>query len=382
MEEKNELVVYGEQGEIVDCKFQRIDLNTPSTILTYCGDVKDAISSILDSTAQMAIIVDEIEVDEKDIEQIHNFGESLEESEKSKNKNSLVKGIKGILGKLGIESFKDALKEDNYSTRFQQYCELLTRVTNAVESQKQNTLNDIELKNNIINEMVPLLEQLEVMIDVGLKDKEAYDKETEELKLNADPNNIDVQNEIQFRTQISAMFNNKLNELEKALVAYKGQVQFYKIQQNSDMELVMANESYLQDSVPLLKSLGSGMVFSKIQSKRIARQQALDMATNQAISENAKRLQVNAQAVGDMTLSGRVNVESLKQMEDAARNGIQILKNVKTAKQTQNEQQRKELKNLSQQLTSYNEELLNLIEGNETATTAIRVNPRQKRIGG
>ena len=337
MEEKNELVVYGEQGEIVDCKFQRIDLNTPSTILTYCGDVKDAISSILDSTAQMAIIVDEIEVDEKDIEQIHNFGESLEESEKSKNKNSLVKGIKGILGKLGIESFKDALKEDNYSTRFQQYCELLTRVTNAVESQKQNTLNDIELKNNIINEMVPLLEQLEVMIDVGLKDKEAYDKETEELKLNADPNNIDVQNEIQFRTQISAMFNNKLNELEKALVAYKGQVQFYKIQQNSDMELVMANESYLQDSVPLLKSLGSGMVFSKIQSKRIARQQALDMATNQAISENAKRLQVNAQAVGDMTLSGRVNVESLKQMEDAARNGIQILKNVKTAKQTQNE---------------------------------------------
>ena len=61
---------------------------------------------------------------------------------------------------------------------------------------------------------------------------------------------------------------------EKVLIAYKGQIQIYRVQQNSDMELVMANDSYLQDSVPLLKAQGSVMVFNRQQSERIARKLA------------------------------------------------------------------------------------------------------------
>jgi len=309
--ENNEIVVYGNNGEIVECKFQRVDLNTPATILSYCSDIKDAIGTILDSTSQMTIEVDELKVDEKSIEKISTFDQSLDESEKSKGKNSLIKGIKGFLGKIGVEAFKEVLEEDNYASRYEEYCKLLNEVAQAVEAQKQNTLNDIELKNNIIKEMSPLVEQLEVMIEVGLKDKAAYDKETEDLKLNGDPNNIDIQNQIQFRTQISAIFNNKINELEKALILYKEQIQTYRIQQNSDMELVMSNESYLRDSVPILKAQGSVMVFNRIQTKRIQRQQALDQATNQAIINNAQELQTNAQAAVDLSVKGRVNVATL-----------------------------------------------------------------------
>lgn len=157
MEKNNELVVYGSSGEILDCKFQRVDLQTPSTILSYCSDVRDAIGNVLDSTAQMAIEIDEITVDESDIAKISGFSTSLEESEKSEGKNSLIRGIKGFLGKLGIDTFKEVLEEDNYATRYTEYCELLNKAVNAVESQKQNTLNDIELKNNIIKELVPLI---------------------------------------------------------------------------------------------------------------------------------------------------------------------------------------------------------------------------------
>lgn len=377
----NELVVYGQNGEILDCRFQRVDLNTPSTILSYCKDVKDTISNVLDSTSQMTIEIDEITVDEKDIAEISGFGESLEESEKSKGKNSLIKGVKGLLAKLGIESFKDVLEEDNYATRFKEYSELLDKVAQAVENQKQNTLNDIELKNSIINEMLPLIKQLEAMIAVGLKDKEEYDKQTQELQMNADPTDMDAQREIQYRTQVSGIFNNKLNELEKALILYKEQVQSYRIQQNSDMELVMANDSYLQDSVPLLKAQGSVMVFNKIQTKRIARQQALDAATNAAIIENAKQLQTNAQAAVDLSVKGRVSMTTLEQLDTAIRSGIQIFKNGKKLKQELNIKERQAMHKLNDSLNQYSSEFLSLVEDNQIAMEAIQ-NPTQKRIGG
>lgn len=381
MENNNELVVYGENGEILDCKFQRVDLNMPSTILSYCKDVKDSISNVLDSTAQMTIEIDEITVDEKDIAEISGFGESLEESEKSKSKNSLIKGVKGLLAKFGIEAFKDILEEDNYATRFKEYSELLDKVAQAVENQKQNTLNDIELKNSIINEMLPLIKQLEAMIAVGLKDKEDYDKQTMELQMSADPSDMDAQREIQYRTQVSGIFNNKLNELEKALILYKEQVQSYRIQQNSDMELVMANDSYLQDSVPLLKAQGSVMVFNKIQTKRIARQQALDAATNAAIIENAKQLQTNAQAAVDLSVKGRVSMTTLEQLDTAIKTGIQIFKNGKKLKQDLNAKERQAMIKLNASLNQYSSEFLSLAEGNEMAMNAIQ-NPTQKRIGG
>lgn len=377
----NELVVYGQNGEILDCKFQRVDLNTPSTILSYCKDVKDTISNVLDSTAQMTIEIDEITVDEKDIAEISGFGESLEESEKSKGKNSLIKGVKNLLSKFGIEAFKDVLEEDNYATRFKEYSELLDKVAQAVENQKQNTLNDIELKNSIINEMLPLIKQLEAMIAVGLKDKEDYDKQTEELQMNSDPTDMDAQREIQYRTQVSGIFNNKLNELEKALILYKEQVQSYRIQQNSDMELVMANDSYLQDSVPLLKAQGSVMVFNKIQTKRIARQQALDAATNAAIIENAKQLQTNAQAAVDLSVKGRVSMTTLEQLDTAIKTGIQIFKNGKKLKQELNTKERQAMIKLNTSLNQYSSEFLSLAEGNQLAMEAIQ-NPTQKRIGG
>lgn len=380
--ENKELVVYGENNEIVSCNFQRVDFSNPPTLLSYCRDVKAAIGAILDSTSQMTIEVDELKVDEKAIEKISNFDTSLDESEKSKGKNSLVKGIKGFLGKLGINAFKEILEEDTYASRYEEYCKMLNQVAEAVESQKQNTLNDIELKNNIIKEMQPLIDELEVMIEVGLKDKEAYDKETEEMKQNGDPNDLDLQNQIQFRTQLSAIFNNKLNELEKALILYKEQVQSYRIQQNTDMELVMSNDSYLEDSVPILKAQGSVMVFNRLQTKRIQRQQALDQATNEAIVNNAKELQTNAQAAVDLSVKGRVSMSTLEEVESAIRSGIQIFRNGKKLKQDMNARERQGIKKLNESLNQYSEELLNLIEGNEITANAIGISSPQKRIGG
>ena len=378
--ENKELVIYNEQGEIVECGFKRVDLSNPTTILNYCGDVKDAIGNILDSTAQMVIELDEMLVTEDDIKKIESFDISLEESEKVTTKKSIIRRIKKLLKKAGIEAFDDVLVEDNYASRFYKYCDLLNKVTVAVESQKQNTLNDIELKNNIIKEMEPLIKKLELMIGVGLKDKQKYDNETEQLKRDADISDIDKQHEIQVRTQVSAIFNNKLNELEKALILYKEQVQAYRIQQNSDMELVMSNDSYVKDSVPILKAQGSVMVFNKLQTKRIQRQQALDKATNNAVINNAKELEINAQAAVNLSVEGRIALEAIKEVENAIRNGIQIIKTGKKLRQEKNERERRELSKINEALDRYNEEFLDLAVTNQI--TVKNVPKTRRRVIG
>lgn len=360
--ENNELVVYGQNGEIMECNFKRVDLQNPSTILGYCSDVKDAIGNILDSTSQMTIEIDELTVDEKAIEKISTFDTTLDESEKSKGKNSIIKSVKGFLGKIGLSAFKDVLAEDTYATRYQEYCKLLNEVATAIESQKQNTLNDIELKNNIIKEMTPLIKKLEVMVEVGLKDKEAYDKETEALKAQADPSDLDAQNEIQFRTQVSAIFNNKLNELEKALILYKEQIQTYRIQQNTDMELVMSNESYLRDSVPILKAQGSVMVFNRQQENRITDLARLSEAANTALTNNARDLEQNAQAVVELSLNGGITVETLKELDAALKRGMTIFQKGREQQQQKIAKETQELQALNVSLDGYQQELLNLID--------------------
>lgn len=381
MEKNNELVVYGEKGKIVECKFTRVDLQNPPTILSYCSDVKDAITQVLESTAQMSIETEEEKLDNKLIEQISSFGTVLDESEKDRNgSKSLVKGTKKFLAKLGINYFKEALEKESYAGRYKEYCDMLDKVALAIERQKQNTLNDIELKNGIINEMLPLINQLEVMIEVGLKDKEEYDLETERLKQEMEPNSIDTENAIQYRTQISAIFANKINELQKALVLYKQQVQSYRLQQNTDMELVMSNESYLKDSAPILKAQGSVMVFNRIQAERIETQKALDKATNDAIKENAKQLQVNSQGVVDLSVNGGIQTTTIEELNTAIKSGIDTFRNGRKLKEEKNKRDSESLRKLNASLNEYQEELLNLID-ERVMPTEIKSSV-QKRLGG
>jgi len=75
-------------------------------------------------------------------------------------------------------------------------------------------------------------------------------------------------------------------------------------------------------------------------------------------------------------------VATLEQLDSAIRNGIQIFKNGKKLKQDMNAKERQSIKKINNSLNQYNEELLNLIEGNEITSSAIGINNSQKKIGG
>ena len=360
-----EIVVYGENGEILDCQFGRVDFNTPSTILSYCADVKGEISAILDSTAQLALSSEEIRIDEKMISNITAFDQSLDDSEKKKEKEeklpAVIKGIKGILSTLGIRKVDELTKEETtYKGRYDRYCQGLEEVAGAVESQKQASLNEISLRDEIVAELTPLIEILEEMIKVGKIDKATFDATIEELR--ALPQDQDTQHMIQYKTQLSEVFNGKLYQLDKALIALKEQVQSYRVQQRTDMESVMAADSYLSDTAPLLKAQGSVMVFNRQQENRISDLAMLSDAANTALANNARDLEQNAQAVVELSLNGGITVETLKELDGALKRGMLIFQKGRQQKQQKIAQESKVLEALSVSIDGYQQELLNLID--------------------
>lgn len=360
MEKNNELVIYGEKGEILDCKFARVNLNESNTILSYCSDVKDKISSILDSTAKMSIEIENIVLDDAIIESISSFDESLDESEKQRDKKKMpiVKGFKNFLTKVGVDKYEKENKLKTYKGRYEEYCRGIEMVVEAVEQQKQGSLNGIELRNAIIEQVSPLIEELEVMIQVGHQDKDAYDSETSAMQ----PVDMDTEYMIQYRTQLSEVFNNKLHELEKGLILYKEQIQTYRLQQKTDMQLAMEADSYIRDQAPILKAQGSVMVFNRQQSERITRMQELNARSNAAIVNNARELEQNVQATVDLSLNQGISLETLQIVDQALKRGVDLFKSGRAQKQAQIEQQRTSLQSLNNSLDEYQREVLQMIQ--------------------
>lgn len=379
--EKNEIVSYGENGEILDCKFNRIDFDNPSTILSYGGDVKDEISAILDSTAQLSISNNDIKLNDSKIAAISSFDSSLDESEE-KRKKSENSFIKKILKKFKIKVSEEYTQNDTYKARYKEYCDILDDICNAVETQKQESLNDIELRKSIIKEMLPLIEKLDKIIEIGHLDKKSFDEITELKKSqNEDLTTIDEQNEIKYRTQLSEILNAKLKELEAASVLYKEQVQSYRLQQKTEMELVMSADSYLKDSAPILKAQGSVMVFNRQQEQKINVLQALNKEVNQAVVKNAQTLEQNAQAITDLSLNNGISVESLKALDTSIRNGVNIFKNARDEKQKRINSDRQTLNQLKNSLNEYQAELTELIGDSNNYNNSLQTDGPVKKLG-
>lgn len=360
-----EIVTYGEKGEIISCQFGRVDFNNPATILSYCDDVKDEISAILDSAAQMAIGTEEVHVDDKMLANITSFEESLDESERLKEKEAnqpaIIKGIKGILATLGVKRFeKKSEEETTYKGQYEKWCEGLEEASAAIESEKQGALNEINLRNAINSEIRPLIEILEEMIKVGEIDKATFDATIEALKKL--PQTQDTEYEVQYKTQLSEVFNGKLDKLRVALVALKTQEQTYRLQNNTDMQIVMEATTYISDVAPILKAQGSVMVFNRQQENRLRSLAQLNEAANTAMANNARDLEQNIQAASELGLNSGITVETLKTIEGAVRRGITITQNFRQQKQQKIAQNKQALEQLSLSLADASQELLQLAD--------------------
>ena len=259
------------------------------------------------------------------INKIHSFDKELDERDKKAAKKDLaiVASAKSFLTKLGVKKFENEKVANTYQGRYQEYCDNIENVCKIVEQQMQSSIANINLRRSIVLEINPYIEELEAYITVGEMDYENYVMETENLKQQEQTE--DIQYEIQFRTQVAEIFNDKLDKMRKVLSAYKQQKQVYRNQQNNEVIIVMQQMSYINDQKPILLAQGSGMIFNRMQEALAKDLKVLNDATNQAYQNNAHDLVQNTQEIVDLAVNGGLTAESLQVLDDALKKGDAII---------------------------------------------------------
>lgn len=368
MKNKNNAIVPNEQEnnaislEQLTTKYniERVDFDDPGSIITYGNKPKDDISNILISTSKMNIKEAEKKLDDIMVTKIHSFDRELDERDKKAAKKDLpiVAGAKNFLTKLGVKKFENEKKANTYQARYQEYCDNIEEVCKIVDEQMQSSIANINLRRNIVLEINPYIEQLEAYITVGEMDYDNYINEINNLKQQEQTE--DVQYEIQYRTQLAEVFNDKLDKMRKVLSAYKQQKQVYRMQQNNETIIVLQQISYIQDQKPILIAQGSGMIFNRMQEALAKDLKVLNDATNQAYQNNAQDLVQNTQTIVDLAVNGGLTSDSLQVLQDAIQQGDQILVDGRKRLQDRIESDKKVLKNITEELEKYNDSLEHL----------------------
>lgn len=376
--EEPQQMTFNYSAALADFTFERVDLNNPQSILSYGDNIKDQITDILESTAQMSVNQEQAFISDEVLKTITSFDESLEaaDREAAKQVGLFERFKKKIL--IGIGN-KDAQKEEQmktYAGRYQDYIDKINLVIENVEVLKQNALSDIDLRKTISEQMKPLIAQFEVMVEAAEEDRIAYDQQTQEIASQAQSD--DDKYLVNYRSQVSDIFTKKIVELRKVLVLYKEQLQQYAQQQFTDMNIVMQADSYIRDQAPILKAQGSTQVFNKGQSDRIEQMTVLNEASNIAVENNARNNEQNVKASTDLMVNGGFKTETIAAVQQSITRANSILVNGKKQLAAKSKKDNEALKKINAELDQSQREIIALIEQASGAVAAIEENSSSK----
>lgn len=385
MEEKNELVVYGENGEILDCKFERVDFNNRPTIISYCDDVIDSIVSVLENSAKISTRTEQELIDSQTIDEITNFDKTLEKTEeKNQNPGLIVKAkrsVGSLLAKLGFNSLEEHFKEESLEDKRDQQQETLDQVKEMLGRQIERILMGIDITGSIIRDTEPLVNQLDVMIKVGHDDLNAFKEETEALATTADVSDGAAQREINVRRKVANLFEEQLSSLSGMSTSYYQALEEYELLQLADMSLVGTKTKQIKHGLPMMTTQADLMVREKEQARAIQEAKALDDAFNYAIKKNADQILTNVEATIDLSVNGGVKAETQEYVGEKITKAVELYrsrdKKIKDrmAKDKQIREKLKDERNKAKQ------DILGLFE-DTLLTDGFSVDAPQKRLGG
>ena len=374
-----------------DKKFERVDFNNPQTIIYYGHEAKDEIVRIFQEIANESTDYEEIELDEKLINSIVSFNEVLEENERKaqKKSKSITTKIKKLLSRVGVVS-EEQKGSTSFKAQYEQYVSELEKTREVVESQKIGAISDAKTRRKLSNALLPFLELLQEIIDVGNADKDLFEKEilesTEELekiKNNTDANQqviLDLQNDIQIKRQLLSIFNDRLNELNKNLVLYKEKRQSFLLQQTNEFEILIACEGYLKDTMTTLQTQASVYIFNRKQQNRIRTIESLNEAANLSISRNAEILQENAESVVNLAINKGIRTSTIEDLHTSLLNCLNTYKEGRKLKLEQIKTDSLILSQLNDSLDSYDEEFSLINSINNVTGAVIEKNQKVKRL--
>lgn len=308
--------VINSQGEELDFEFERVDFERPETIIHYGHEAKDEIVKLFKSISASSNEYEELSLDEETVANIESFNDVLEESDKQleKKRKSLGFKTKKLLTKLGVKGLDISENSNSYKEQYEEYLKKIDKSREIVESLKVGAMEDAKTRKELASVILPYLDVLKYIIEVGKKDRvtfaEQVEAEKEELnKLKTDPTLYDEQkvldkeHSIQLHFQFLGLFEDRLNDLNKNLIVYKEERQGLLLQQTNEFQILLSAEAYLKDVTTVLETQASIHIFNRKQERRIQIVDKLTKAGNNALKRDAELLQQNVQDVANLALN-------------------------------------------------------------------------------
>lgn len=376
MEKNNEIVVTANNTEGYD--FNRVNFDDPSTIVNYGVEVLNEMSEQAKIHAQMLESQGASEKLDDEIKIISRFSEQLK-------RGSSRKGIKGLITG-GINGVKSLVKSGKVETdvnfiKYQDYCENLKRIATNIEEEKFKTLKEIGLNSDFIKKMNPLIAKLELLVNVGYSDLEAFRVgvfTSLEEQYNANPENVDIRREYLMKKQSIDVFEGQLADLNKSLVTYKETLLEMDMAQGPNMELVISYNSYLKTTAPNLDMQATSMVNLQRQRERIDKHQSLLEAVNATYVKNAEMLVENIQDAVTLSENGNITMDTIRQVDALIDKGVNLLIDSAGKKQQRRQDEIIALQELSDKVEVYKGQIGNYILGEKAAVEALNGAPKTK----
>lgn len=361
--EQNGEVVEDSQQIIEYTEYGQVNFDDPTTILRYGSDLLNEMGNLMKDVSTM-MRRDDVNLNELSakIQKLTTFNDELEELDKEKQQqlvpvNSFVKKATSLVSKL----FGKEEASHSYADEFDKYTENLDLIAAYVEEQKNNTIADINMYKEFIKKIEPYVEKLKVLINNGEVCLNAYKVKIDDLEkaciLEADETKI---HEVTLGKQKIELFSRKLDELRKNLVLTENTITECKLKQGPDMELVFMYDSYVSTTLPAMKIQAASMVGVRRQANALANHKQLIDATNETLQKNSQMLVGNIQEATKLSTEGNIKVETLKQLHDNIKKGIQILNDGNTKRIQTREKNERVLNELAASLEAAGQDSLGL----------------------
>lgn len=375
MEENVEIVTTKTHTTKNGYTFMRVDFNNPVSIRNYGEDIESEISKIFLETQDILPDETELNIDEKSIAEIANFGDNLEKVDKSDEKvNLIVKAFKKILEKMGVKEQEESEIPNSYKAQFSKYLDTLNGICDAVESQMKSGEQEFNLKRELVSRLTPLIESLDEVVRIGRQDRDEFEKQVSQIEY--DEEDLMAQMKIQSAPQILALFDAKLNKLQKDVITYKNQIYAYYMQAIQDQMIIESQKEFLSSKTTLMAQ-GSLKVTNKVQGKRIQNMQSLNQSLNDMITGNAVQLEKNAKAITELRATQGISVETIKALDSSLKAGLKVFKESRTQKKDHLLRERNFLNELNEHAESYKNEMLAIGDGRTTEEKPATLNLTQ-----
>lgn len=304
-----------------------LEVGNLASILDYGNDTLEQIGSLFEATAHMTVATSEKQITDLEIKKISSFSEYLDEKDKKIDKEdpALLKTVKGVLTKLRIIKPDADEKKYSYQSEFSEYVKNLQDVCNKVLLSEDNSRQDIQMRNDLYQDVSPLLEKVQAEAILGFRSIEEYRKETEILASNPDCD----KNEIMTREVLLQAAEVQVGENYKACASFAQTLNNFKLEQVKEGIIITKQKQFYTKTKPLLIAQGSTVVFEHGQKRRAQMLLDLQQAANDAIDNNSKEIAASSEKIAKLMEEGTLSVESLKNYQDAIIAGYEVLDNAR-----------------------------------------------------